>query len=89
MVEHPNQDDYENNNSPEIEDTAGWDQTDEETKNKFETFLTTLKDAGVQIFSRKDDPSIDSYEATLSEMPELWRTLYRFEFQWPLIKAFQ
>ena len=67
-------------------DTAGWDQTDEETKNKFETFLTTLKDAGVQIFSRKDDPSIESYESTLSEMPELWRTLYRFEFQWPLLQ---
>ena len=67
-------------------DTAGWDQTDDATKAAYEKFLGTLTDAGVEIFSRADDPAIESYEQVFAEMPELWRSLYRFEFQWPMLQ---
>jgi len=67
-------------------DTAGWDQTDDATKAAYEEFLGTLTDAGVEIFSRADDPAIESYEQVFADMPELWRSLYRFEFQWPMLQ---
>jgi Asp-tRNA(Asn)/Glu-tRNA(Gln) amidotransferase A subunit family amidase len=67
-------------------DTAGWGQTDDATKAIYEDFLGTLSDAGVEIFSRADDPAIEAYEQVFAEMPELWRSLYRFEFQWPMLQ---
>ena len=65
-------------------ETAGWAQTDEASRHAFEAFLATLGAAGVEIFGRGDDPAIESYEKVFADMPELWRSLYRFEFQWPL-----
>ncbi|PPR11811.1 MAG: putative amidase AmiD [Alphaproteobacteria bacterium MarineAlpha11_Bin1] len=67
-------------------DTAGWDQTDDSSKAEFENFLAGLHNAGVEIYDRKNDPSIEAYEQIFSEMPELWRCLYRFEFQWPMLQ---
>ena len=67
-------------------DTAGWAQTDDATKTAYEDFLGTLTDAGVEIYSRADDPAIEAYEQIFAEMPELWRSLYRFEFQWPMLQ---
>ena len=52
----------------------------------FEDFLGGLRDAGIEIFDRTDDPSIDAYEQVFADMPELWRSLYRFEFQWPMLQ---
>ena len=63
-------------------ETAGWTQTGEETKAAFEKFLGTLTE--VEIYGRADDPAIEAYEQVFAGMPELWRTLYRFEFRWPL-----
>lgn len=63
-------------------ETAGWTQTGEETRTAFEEFLGALTD--VEIYGRADDPAIEAYEQAFAEMPELWRTLYRFEFRWPL-----
>lgn len=67
-------------------DTAGWNQTDDATKAAYEDFLGTLTDAGVEIYSRADDPAIEAYEQVFADMPELWRSLYRFEFQWPMLQ---
>ena len=67
-------------------DTAGWQQTDEATRSSFGTFITDLRDTGVEIYDRNDDPGIEAYEQLFEEMPELWRTLYRFEFRWPLLQ---
>ena len=67
-------------------ETAGWDQTDDATKAVFERYLNSLRDAGVEIFDRTDDPSIEAYEQVFAGMPELWRSLYRFEFQWPMLQ---
>ena len=65
-------------------ETAGWTQTDEATRDAFEAFLAALEAAGIEIFGRGDDPAIESCEEVFAGMPELWRSLYRFEFQWPL-----
>ena len=67
-------------------ETAGWDQTDDATKATFEDFIGSLTDKGVEIFGRADDPSIEAYEQVFADMPELWRSLYRFEFQWPMLQ---
>ena len=67
-------------------ETAGWNQTDDATKAVFEDFLGGLRDAGIEIFDRTDDPSIYAYEQVFADMPELWRSLYRFEFQWPMLQ---
>ncbi|MEC7490585.1 MAG: amidase [Pseudomonadota bacterium] len=67
-------------------ETAGWNQTDDATKAEFDRLVRTLADAGVEIFGRNDDPSIEAYENVFAEMPDLWRSLYRFEFQWPMLQ---
>ena len=66
--------------------TAGWGQTDDTTKAEFTKFLDSLRAAGVEIYDRTDDPSIEAYEQAFAEMPELWRSLYRFEFKWPMLQ---
>ena len=66
--------------------TAGWGQTDDTTKAEFTKFLDGLRAAGVEIYDRTDDPSIEAYEQAFAEMPELWRSLYRFEFKWPMLQ---
>jgi Asp-tRNA(Asn)/Glu-tRNA(Gln) amidotransferase A subunit family amidase len=65
-------------------DMAGWPVTDDATKAAFESCIDGLVRAGVQIVTRKDDPAIEAYEQELARMPELWRSLYRFEMRWPL-----
>ena len=67
-------------------DTAGWAQTDEASKAGFERIIAGLAAAGVTIHARRDDPTIDTFEDYLAEMPELWRSLYRFEMRWPLLQ---
>ena len=59
---------------------------DDATKAAFEEFLGGLRDAGVEIYDRSDDPAIEAYEQVFADMPELWRSLYRFEFQWPMLQ---
>lgn len=67
-------------------ETAGWAQTDDATKAAYTAFIDTLSESGVEIFGRDDDPAIEAYEQVFAEMPELWRSLYRFEFQWPMLQ---
>ena len=61
-------------------------QTDDATKAAFEGVIDALASAGVEIYGRGDDPTIDAYEALLARMPELWRDLYRFEMRWPMLQ---
>jgi Asp-tRNA(Asn)/Glu-tRNA(Gln) amidotransferase A subunit family amidase len=67
-------------------ETAGWNHTDAQTKETFQNFVNTLSETGVEVYRRSDDPSIEAYEKVFAEMPELWRSLYRFEFQWPMLQ---
>ena len=65
-------------------ETAGWDQTDDTSNAAFNTCIANLAAAGVEIYTRKDDPIIEAYEAETKNSPELWRQLYRFEMRWPM-----
>jgi Asp-tRNA(Asn)/Glu-tRNA(Gln) amidotransferase A subunit family amidase len=65
-------------------DMAGWPVAEDAAKASFEAFLGTARDAGVEIFSRQDDPVIEDYECALAKTPLLWAALYRFEMRWPL-----
>lgn len=65
-------------------DTAGWPVTDEATKHAFERLIRSLREAGIEILSRADDPAIEAYEAMHATTPKLWQALYRFEMRWPL-----
>ena len=44
-----------------------------------------LEAEGITVVSRHDSKEIETYERELAAMPELWRTLYRFEMQWPFL----
>jgi Asp-tRNA(Asn)/Glu-tRNA(Gln) amidotransferase A subunit family amidase len=65
-------------------DTAGWAATDDASRQAFERVIAALEAVGVEIYSRKDDPAIETYEQETGQSPELWRHLYRFEMRWPL-----
>ena len=65
-------------------DMAGWGVADEAAKSAFDNFTHGLSQAGVEIFTRKDDPAIEAYEIELAKTPQLWASLYRFEMRWPL-----
>ena len=63
---------------------AGWSVADDEAKEAFEKMVSSLAEAGVEIYSRGDDPAIEAYEQALAKTPDLWSALYRFEMRWPL-----
>ncbi len=63
---------------------AGWASTDDESREAYEAALRALEAAGVEIYTRRDDPAIEAYEQETSQSPELWRQLYRFEMRWPM-----
>jgi len=65
-------------------ETAGWAATDEESRDAFDDLVARLEAAGVEIFTRADDPAIEAYEQETGHSPELWRQLYRFEMRWPM-----
>jgi len=67
-------------------DMAGWAETDAATRAAFEDYLASLARAGIAIVSRRDEAAIEAYERELAAMPELWRTLYRFEMRWPMLQ---
>ena len=65
-------------------ETAGWAATDNASKAAFLDLVRKLADAGVEIYTREDDPAIEAYESETANSPELWRQLYRFEMRWPM-----
>ena len=64
-------------------DTLGWEDTEDETKEKFENFIGLLSDKGVEIITRKDDSSVEALEKTLHTIPNFLRDLFCWEMQWP------
>jgi Asp-tRNA(Asn)/Glu-tRNA(Gln) amidotransferase A subunit family amidase len=67
-------------------DTAGWPAAEPAAKAALEAYLLRLADAGIEIIARRDDPAIETYEAALAGMPQLWTNLYRFEMHWPMLQ---
>ena len=65
-------------------ETAGWNETDDASKEAFNSAVRKLADAGCEIYTRNDDPAIEAYETETAHSPELWRQLYRFEMRFPM-----
>ena len=64
-------------------DTLGWQNTEDETKDRFEAFLGALGDQDVEIISRRDDPDIESFEQAMTTILDFLRPLFAWEMQWP------
>lgn len=64
-------------------DTLGWEDTEPETKNRFEDFLDRLRASGVKIVTRREDDNVDALERALATIPEFLRPLFAWEMQWP------
>ena len=65
-------------------DSAGWEDTTDATKAAFEAYIGELVDSGVEVVSRKDDPTIESFENLLLKIPNLLPGLLGFESKWPM-----
>ena len=64
-------------------DTLGWDGTDDRTKAVFEDFLGKLRDQGVELVSRRDDPEVEALEQALTTIPDFLMKMFAWEMQWP------
>jgi len=64
-------------------DTLGWGGTEDETKAVFEDFLDRLRDADVDVISRRDDPDIEAFEQALTTIPDFLRDMFCWEMKWP------
>ncbi|MEE2971012.1 MAG: amidase [Pseudomonadota bacterium] len=64
-------------------DTLGWQNTEDETKDRFEAFLGALGDQDVEIISRRDDPDIEAFEQAMTTILDFLRPLFAWEMQWP------
>jgi Asp-tRNA(Asn)/Glu-tRNA(Gln) amidotransferase A subunit family amidase len=67
-------------------DTAGWPAAEFAARQAFEAYLARLAAAGVEIITRRDDPTVEAYEAAHAGTPQLWTNLYRFEMRWPMLQ---
>ena len=67
-------------------DTAGWPAAEPAARAAFESYLSRLVHAGVEIVTRHDDPAVEACEAAHTRTPQLWTNLYRFEMHWPMLQ---
>jgi Asp-tRNA(Asn)/Glu-tRNA(Gln) amidotransferase A subunit family amidase len=64
-------------------DTLGWQNTENETKEKYEEFIRSISDKGVEIVSRREDAAIEVFEQTLHTIPDFLGDMFCWEMQWP------
>jgi Asp-tRNA(Asn)/Glu-tRNA(Gln) amidotransferase A subunit family amidase len=67
-------------------DSAGWAAAEPAAKAAFETHLARLAQAGIEIITRRSDPTVEAYETVHARTPQLWTNLYRFEMRWPMLQ---
>ena len=65
-------------------ETRGWEKADGEAKQTLEHYLARLRDARVEVVSRRDWPEIEAFEAAIDRAGELSRTINSWEIRWPL-----
>jgi Asp-tRNA(Asn)/Glu-tRNA(Gln) amidotransferase A subunit family amidase len=66
-------------------DTLGWAITEPGIQKRFEEFLTLLRNDGVEIISRHDNPAVEAFEQALATIPEFQPDLAAWEMQWPAL----
>lgn len=66
-------------------ETAGWAITEDPLKETFDAFLAGLRERGVEIVSRHDDPDIEAVERALATIPDFQPDLAAWEIKWPAL----
>ena len=64
-------------------DTPGWPETEGETKEIFERFITEVDAQGVEVVSRSDDQRIEILEKALETVPAFMFDIFAYEMLWP------
>ena len=64
-------------------ETRAWPDTEDETREIFEKFLSDVGGKGVEIVSREDDDRVDALEKALLTIPEFMFDIFAYEMRWP------
>jgi len=64
--------------------TYGWSQTDEASKEHFESLLRSLAAKGVEIIEPRATKDLAAYEEATAKTPEFFFDAMLWEFRWPL-----
>lgn len=65
-----------------VMETEGWAELDEPSRKAFEQVIGQLRQAGVRILRRGDDPAIEAYESSIADLRALARDIWTFEARW-------
>ncbi len=63
--------------------TRGWNEIDEVVAREFEDAIAELKDAGVEIVGRDDDPAVAAFEDALEQGVDGALDIVAYELRWP------
>jgi Asp-tRNA(Asn)/Glu-tRNA(Gln) amidotransferase A subunit family amidase len=63
-------------------ETAGWAGLDHKTREGFDRILAALRDAGVEVLRRNDDPLIDAFERGIAEAKSMTTDICDWENRW-------
>ncbi len=63
--------------------TRGWDETDAETKAAFENSVQSLRNTGVEVVGKQDDPRIAAFESAMERDIDSALDIVAYEMQWP------
>jgi len=65
-----------------VMETAGWPKLDAKTRAGFEHLLGTLRDLGVAVLGRNDDPLIEAFEQGIAEAAAITTDICDWENRW-------
>jgi Asp-tRNA(Asn)/Glu-tRNA(Gln) amidotransferase A subunit family amidase len=65
-----------------VMETAGWAGLDPKTQEGFARILAALRDAGVEVLRRNDDPLIDAFERGIAEAKAMTTDICDWENRW-------
>jgi Asp-tRNA(Asn)/Glu-tRNA(Gln) amidotransferase A subunit family amidase len=63
-------------------ETGGWAGLDGKTRDGFDRILATLRDAGVEILRREDDPLIEAFERGIADAKAITADICDWENRW-------
>ena len=64
-------------------ETRAWPDTEEETGEIFERFVSEVAGHGVEIVSRRDDARVEALEQALLTIPAFMFDIFAYEMRWP------
>lgn len=65
-------------------ETPGWALATDEARQQLESKLSVLSAAGVQIISRDNDPDLDAFEKSITDILQFGFDIIGYESRWPL-----